>query len=518
MQKTQGEEVQAPLPVHWDAGAWWARVEQSIEARPYVWTSALAAVALLLLSIEAAFRPLQFEEIVTYWVARAPDLGTLYANLKKGIDNHAPLDYSLRHLSMALFGDHPLSFRLPSLAGFAAGIFAVFGLVRRHAPASCAWLAALLFASSQAAAVGQYGRSYGLVLGNCALGLWLWRRAADGKLRGLTIPLLGGSMAASLMLHYYGPLHMFSIVAAELARTIQRKRIDWRMWLAFPATLLPLPLVWPLIHNARMYSKGFWTPVTPEVCLEIYRLLFEYLAAPLVFSLALYVVLRVAGGKDAASPAPEARQVAPELAAALYLTALPLVIFLLAKVYTGALFFRYAVSLIVGVSFLFGMALTSSRLLRMATAIVLSVFTFGILVSKAALFVRHPAYSAPASLAKLAAMTDLPIVLDSPQSFLETWHYLPDPLRKRVYYLVDADAAYRIQRQNVDQRFLLIMGGIVGFQAVEREVFLREHPRFALVYEGGWLLDSIAGRVNRIDIAYYRRIPLMTIELSAPGK
>jgi hypothetical protein len=497
---------------------WWTSAENHIEAHPYLWVTALATVTLFLLGVEARFRPLQYEEIVTYCVTRAPDLGTLYANLKKGIDNHAPLDYSLRYLSMALFGDYPLSFRLPSLAGFAVGVFAVFGLVRRHASAISALLAALLFAASQAAAVGQYARSYGMVLGNCALGLWLWRKAADGKSRGFTVPLLAVSMVASLMLHYYGPLQMLCVVAAELMRTVQRRRIDWWLWPAFAATFLPLPLVWPLIRNARMYSKGFWAPLTVEACLEIYHLLFAYLAAPVVIILFLYVVvLAVTGQPENASPAPS-RQAAPELAAAGWLVALPVIIFVVAKAFTGALFFRYAVSLIVGVTFVFGLAVSYSRALRMVAAVVLSVFALALLAAKASSFARHTNYGLAQEMRVLAGMTDAPIVIDSPQSFLESWYYAPDSLRKRIYYLVDADAAYRIQKQNVDQRFLLIMGGIAGFQAVPREEFIREHPRFALVYEGGWLLDSIATRVRRIEIAYYHRIPLMTIEQAAESR
>ncbi len=490
---------------------WWASAENHIEAHPFLWITALAAATLILLAVEAQFRPLQYEEIVTYCVARAPNLETIYANLRKGIDNHAPLDYSLRHLSMALFGDHALSFRLPSLAGFAVGIFAVFGLVRRHAPAISALLAALLFAASQAAAVGQYARSYGMVLGNCALGLWLWRKAADGKKRWLTVPLLGVSMAASLMLHYYGPIQMLCVVAAELMRTAQRRRVDWWMWLAFAATFLPLPLVWPLIQNARQYSKGFWAPLTLEACLDIYHLLFAYLAAPVVIILFLYVAGKLV--MDAPETAlPPVRQVAPELAAAAWLVALPVVIFCIAKAFTGALFFRYALSLIVGVAFLFGLAASCSRLLRMVTALVLGVFTLALLTAKAGSFARYTDYGLAQEMPVLAGMTDLPIVIDAPQSFLETWYYVPDSLRKRIYYLVDADAAYRIQKQNVDQRFLLIMGGIAGFQAVRREDFIREHTRFALVYQGGWLLESIATRVRRIEVAYHHRIPLMTID------
>jgi hypothetical protein len=299
---------------------------------------------------------------------------------------------------------------------------------------------------------------------------------------------------------------------------MQRRRIDWWLWPAFAATFVPLPLVWPLIWNARMYSKGFWAPLTVEACLEIYHLLFAYLAAPVVIILFLYVAVRsVASTPETAVPV-LSRQVAPELAAAGWLVALPVIIFVVAKAFTGALFFRYAVSLIVGVTFVFGLAVSYSRTLRMVTAVVLSVFTLALLGAKAASFARHTEYGLAQEMPVLAGMTDAPIVIDSPQSFLETWYYVSDSLRRRIYYLVDADAAYRIQKQNVDQRFLLIMGGIVGFQAVPREEFIREHPRFALVYEGGWLLDSIATRVRRMGVAYHHRIPLMTIEQAADNR
>jgi hypothetical protein len=497
----------------------WTRAEENMAERPYLWLMALLAPSMALLAVAARFQPMQFEEVVSYWVAKsAPGLGALYANLLTGVDNHPPLDYSLRHLSMRLLGDSPLVYRLPSLAGFAMGMAAIFALVRRHAGSACAWLAALLFASSQATAVGTYGRSYGVLLGVCAVSLWLWRQAADGHKRTLTLPALGVSMAASFLLHYMGPIHVFCVAVAEGMRTIQRRRLDWPMWVAIAAALAPLPVVWPLIQNARSYSKGFWTPVNVEACLEIYRLLFMRLMAPLIFGMALYAIFRMRKVRDEASPAPDAREAAPETAAALYLVCLPLVIFVLAKAFTGALFFRYAVSMIVGACFLFGVAAGISRPLRLCLAATLGLLTMALLAGKAASAARGPGYGGMVDqVRKLAGNTPLPLVLDSPQTFLETWHYLDPAVQKRVYYLVDADAAYRIQRQNVDQRFLGILGPIAGFQAVDRMSFLERNPKFVLVYEGGWLLESIGDRIANLKIAHDSRVPMITIEQGAPA-
>ncbi len=472
-----------------------------------------ALISILLLMGTAAWRPLQFEEIVTYWVAKsAKDLPSLYDSLLKHLDNHPPLDYSLRHLSMRVFGDGALAFRLPSIVGFGLGLVGIYAIVIRFLPVACAVGAAALFAASQANAVGQYGRSYGILLGVCVGALWMWRVWADER-KAWALTALALFMASAPMLHYYGPLHLFAVVVAELARTYQRRKVDWLVWGAFLATFACLPLVYPLAADAKKYSRGFWTPVSIDACLSIYKDLFAYLAAPLVFMLAVVVILRFWWPGNTAKFQLD-RKAAPEIVASLWLVLLPVVVFLAAKFVTGALFFRYAVSLIGGVCVLFGFSLRGSRYSRAAAILILPLFAVGMIGAKAVGFARHfdPGPVA-GSIEQIAKTTDLPLVLDSPQAFLETWHYASPEIRNRLYYLVDEEAAFRIQGQNVDQRFLLIFGERIGPHAVPRVDFLKVHPRFCLVFEGGWLLKSIGEEVKSVSVRYLGRQALIDVSV-----
>jgi len=122
---------------------------------------ALAVLALTLLA--AHWRPLWYDELFTFYVARQPTaIGTVQA-LLAGADTNPPLDYLLRHAAMALLGASSAAFRLPSALAFIAGLLATYAFVRRRVPFIPAVMALLLPVATAAVYFAYEGRAYALL-------------------------------------------------------------------------------------------------------------------------------------------------------------------------------------------------------------------------------------------------------------------------------------------------------------------------------------------------------------------
>src|SRR5690349_1394444 len=99
----------------------------------------------LLLSCTATMAlrtPFGVDEIFTFTVSSQPGLTAVWKALLNGADNHAPLDYLLRHLSLYLPIPPELALRIPSLIGFSVFCSCMFLFVQRRAgfiPGVCAF-------------------------------------------------------------------------------------------------------------------------------------------------------------------------------------------------------------------------------------------------------------------------------------------------------------------------------------------------------------------------------------------
>ena len=87
---------------------------------------ALVAVFLLDAGLRASIRPLWFDELLAFHVARLPDLGSLWTALRQAADGQPPLTHLLIRSSQAFLGEGELATRLPSLLGFGAMSAAIY--------------------------------------------------------------------------------------------------------------------------------------------------------------------------------------------------------------------------------------------------------------------------------------------------------------------------------------------------------------------------------------------------------
>ena len=115
-----------------------------VESRPR-WQ--LISSVLLLLSpavLCAYWKPLTNDELFTFEVSRLGSVVAIWKALSAGADNHPPLDYLLRYLSMSVFGSSELAFRLPSLLACGLCLISIFQFVVRRASAIYGLVAVLI--------------------------------------------------------------------------------------------------------------------------------------------------------------------------------------------------------------------------------------------------------------------------------------------------------------------------------------------------------------------------------------
>ncbi len=494
--------------------------DRSLEVRGRAAVLVLCAATLLLTGILALTRPLSHDEIFTFWVASQNSLAGVYSALLQHADNHPPLDYWLRHVSMQIMGASELGLRLPSVIAFIGTMLACFALIRRKFGAVCGLIGVSVLLASQASSTSYYARSYALVLLWTTLGLLLWRMAADHRHRNAALIGLALLFASAICLHFYAPFHVMAVVAAEAVRTVQRRKIDWAMLAAFACGAAGLPVVLPLLPYARSFSKGFWAPVTMQAMLASYGDLFVYGLPGFFVTLAAWAWFRASAfaGRGAAPLASGtgagAREFLPELGAGLYLLALPFVIYAVAKSGSGAFLAKYCLSAVLGVAILLAYAGSQSVQLRGAALAGILGVSLAVLGAKAAAAVRsgHSDAHNPAIEAMLS-QTELPVVVEAAQTFLETGQYAPPPARARLFFLDDLKTAMRYESETTDQIAMPGLARIAPFQVVDRADFLREHPHFMLLYEGGWLMQKLADDHAKMTIRYYGRTPVMDVDL-----
>lgn len=488
-------------------GALWqafARWEEHAERR---WRWYLVGFCLLigvLAAVISACRPYWADEIFTFYVSRQKSLADVYRVLAQGADNHPPLDYWVRHLSMGLFGTSTLAERLPSVLGFAASLAFLFAVCRRPWGVTAGLIAAGTLLLSQANAMSYNGRSYALVVLSVTAGLWLWRRAADGRGRPGALAGLALLFFAAPCLHFYAPFHMAGIVVAEMARTWMRRSVDLALWAAFAAAALALPILLPILAYAKQFAKGFWTPVTLPAALSIYSELFANGLGALFLVLATATVLHMVPGRRPQQTDAADRGL-PELWAAVYLVCLPLVVFALALVGTGALNWRYALSTAIGTAIALAAAARHSRPLRLACLVVIGLYATGMFGLKAVSAVRNRnAETTANTLLALARSSTLPIVVDDSDAFIEGTFFASPELRQRLIFPLDPETALRLTGQAWNQRAVTGLQKVAPLPTSRLEEILKAHPRFVLFRPNGWVSRRMVELGHRVTLRTFQ--------------
>jgi hypothetical protein len=435
-----------PHPGSWTSRA--AAIESALDGMSIPLRCCILACCLLPAAICAYWRPLTNDELFTFEVARLGSVAEVMRALAAGADNHPPLDYVLRHLSMFCFGASELAFRLPSLLAVWTALACIYAFVARRTSAVYGLVSVFILLSTPLFEFAYEARAYALVVAFGALALCAWERRTFGSRVSLFV--LAASLSAAVWSHYYGVLIFVPIAFGELARTADRRRIDWGVWAALgTATAAVLPLA-PFIRAASRIGSVFWTKVGLVQAVYIYPALLERLC--IVAALTLCILLPF-------GLPPRSREVRRlprhEAAALVGFILLPVLVYVIARAFTGALAPRYALATVVGVAAALGIgaseALSASPVAGLAVAAVLAMFaagtdlTFALKQRQLRVELNRDNLEEVIGSAPRVVMTDNDLIM-------QLWHYKPAEVGRRLIYVADEKGALEFNGWNTPER------------------------------------------------------------------
>jgi hypothetical protein len=472
-------------------------------ARVRAWPTAVvvwplfAAVFLAGMVGRALVKPLWHDEIFTLYLATRTTVDGLWAALAGGVDLNPPLYYLAVRACAAVVGAGALADRLPSLVGYAAAVVAVAVVAGHHAGRRGQLFAALTLVLTGASVYAYEGRAYGLVLGLSALALAAWQARGRGA-SWMAAALCALSLAAATCAHYYAVLMLAPIAAAEAVRSVERRRIDWVMWPALGASLLPLLALYPLVHTARTFAPAFWSPPSLNDLADSYRLLLEPLAIP-VFAAGIAATL--VGRLTRHADAPDVTPIEPrslrydELAAVLALVAVPVLGYVVGRVATGAFHERYVLQAALGVAILaawWGAALIRSRRAELAVVAVLLLAFAARQAGGAVSLVR----SAPDPLGARRHVVSPnqprePVVVSHALAFVPMVHYASSDARHGLVYLTRPADVVRQIGGDTAGRALTLLSRVTPMDVEPYDTFVAAHQRFYVFGPKSWLVPKL---------------------------
>ena len=466
---------------------------------------AILGLYLVRAGLEAASKPLWFDEYFTFYLARL-GFSDLWQALLGAADALPPLGYVLTKGAHALLGTGEVATRIPSILGMALFSCCVFLFVRRRFGVLPS-LAAMIFPwLTWGFEYSIDARPYALMTGLSAAALLSWREATEGK-RRRGLAGLALSLAGAISMHYYAVFAFLPPAVGEAVRSWKSRRVDWPIWGAITAGGLVLLAYLPLIHATRSaFSGGFWSPVHETDILGTYLLLLLPAAWPLgtvaliLVGGAIYSRWRGTPGTASVPPSLPSHEEAAIVAA----SAIPFLAVALAYLTTGAYVYRYGLTVLLGLSVGFGVVVQRAsrsdfRVQGCVVAALLGWFLFSDVR-----FVPgnqgniDPSDPDPYGLQVFedpSLPPDLPVVVASPMLFPERVHYAPNPLKKRFVYLADPAAALRYRDTDTPDRNLQGLGPWAGFNVKPYDEFLGSGNRFLILERPNdrfaWLLERL---------------------------
>ena len=444
---------------------------------------ALAVLALTLLA--AHWRPLWYDELFTFYVARQPTaIGTVQA-LLAGADTNPPLDYLLRHAAMALLGASSAAFRLPSALAFIAGLLATYAFVRRRVPFIPAVMALLLPVATAAVYFAYEGRAYALLFASGTIALLAWQRAIERPADRLRLATFTLALCLGPFSHYYGVLSLVPPVLGEASRTWSRRRVDPGIIVAFAAAALLMALLLPFARTATSMQAAFWAArFSLADAYQYFTGFLQYAGSSAVIVLVAALALVPLALRRSTRASMRVDVPVHELVAAITLAYIPLFAFLLGRLVTGALTTRYAIAFVPGLAilaaWLFAMVQPTAR----TAVLILVAFLAGSSLwhlGSAALAFRGTE-PIPSVIRSELARSSLPVAFDSPHLYLEYVHYAPELAATRFVYPMDAAIAARLRGSNNDEIALRGLSQIVPLRVVDYGDFARHSPEFLALY------------------------------------
>lgn len=482
-----------------------------MERHPSFFQSCILYLYLVIVSSVAMRLPMWYDELLTYYVSGLPSMKAVWAALRAGVDLNPPFLYVATRASYALFGGSGLATRFPAILGFGVMILSVSIFLRRRVSGPFA-LAGMLFPLlTGAVRYAAEGRSYGIVLGCAGVALVCWQAAADGRRRSLALSGISASLGLALLTHCYAVLLAVPFAVGETFRTLEKRRVDWAIWLSFVAAAAPPVALYPmLLANSNKIAVA--NPIfMPESFLDFYAFLLGPALWTLLAALLIAVALPMLARSDQAARSEDGISRVPlyEIAALVGFVVVPVAGFWLAKWATHVFMFRYGLSSVIGFAGLFSLVVFygSQRLGPVGAALTVLfalVFVWPSLPRFSPSGTPNTAWLGAASgsvqmppLLDVAVRTRLPIVIADGRRFLELDHYAEPEVVSRLYYLRDRESAIHYTGSDVFEYGYMLLPAWFPIRAhIENyPSFVAAHGSFVLYGDTDWPLGWILKRL-----------------------
>ena len=484
---------------------WVDRVSESlaisVSRRPAWFMIGLSALYLSGTSAFAWSRLFWFDEILTYHIAQAPTVASMWRTLRAGLDLNPPLFFVVAHFMRSMFGESELVMRIPSLIGFWVMCLCLFRFVSRGCTSLYGLVALLLPVATTAYSYAFEARPYGLVLGFCGVALVCWQSyARDGSRFALAMVWL--CMSAAVSSHYYSLMALMPLAAGEIVRLVTQKKWDFRMLGALAFSAFPLLFFLPQLRMARTFAATFWSKPSLISLLTFY----DFLVGPGQFFIVVALVLMaVVSMMDRRRPIEPPRQ-APtraEFAVAIGFVLLPYVAIALAMAAESGFTPRYALPSVIGVAALLPMAAYGASRGRMATGAALALvffLAFGLReISASRRFIDGKRPLEGFNFLSENA-SGLPIVILNPLEFLKVEHYGSAEWKSRAAYVVNLSDSVRYGDSDTADRALVQLREVTPLNVFDYADFVRTHPRFLVFGLYSWEIPYLSDHAADIRI------------------
>jgi hypothetical protein len=482
-------------------------ITEILTLHPYVFLG-LASIGYFGITCYRAHRRLfWFDEIFTFYIARLPDIGSIWNACTHGVDFNPPLFYLLTRWSQGLFGATELGTRIPEIVGFWVFCLCLYRFVSIRANALAGLIALLLPLTSGAYWYAYEARPHGIVLGFFGLALLSWQAAASrASGRWAALAGLAGALSCAALCHCYAFLLFIPLGLGELTRTILRKRIDVAVWCALVlAATVSIFTVLPLLRGV----KNALPPALLAAPLQRLWTGWDLSFKP-AFAFVLLLLLCAEAVWPRTSPVNARRQDPSsaggafewyEIAALSGILCTPFFAFLSARLAHAPLYGRYSLVTTAGVACLIGAAFARSHM----TSLLALSMTLLLIAAQFAGFYRGTSAIEPSTYRSIgtqpaaesfrfdwiamAAPGSDPIVLLDNLEFAPMFYYAPPSLGSRFAFLIpdgNGEGYARLQR----------CCGAPGTVSSQPD-FLAAHRSF-FVYAGEGGLPSDTDRFRRL--------------------
>ena len=456
--------------------------------------SAAAAVLIVYAMVRSGFRasvrPLWFDEVCTWILARMPNVSSVWHALAGGADSQPPAFYLLESFASRLLANQQIALRLPSILASGITLWCLFIWLRRRYEASIAFAAVIVPLLTVFYSVyALEARPYALVLACLGLALVCYDRVpAAGWTAGLALCLISAES-----FHYYALITMAPFVAAESVYVWKKRIVRWWVWVALVSGVAPLLVFWRLLTNFRTYyGQHFWAKPTVVVAARTYGWLFDMPLYPLAFARTTILALILGTGavlfashlllRSLRASADDDRFSDSAIVSVFLL--LPFVFFIATKLSNGGFTERYALPVALGLALATGYGL--SRLSRRAAVLIAALvfFCFGLqefsfwklyrAVRQYRVYWQKPIEE----MVSAAGYEDLPVMVTEPHDYLQIVYYADAQWKKRFVFVADPETAVKYGIPDGSDKELQVLRNLVPLNVVDYSDFRPQFPRF----------------------------------------